>query len=208
MNNGYSICLNKWAIDKELKNELGLLLIISSLCAEKGFCYASNEYLANVFEITEISVSTKLKKLKELGYITIEYEKRGCEVISRKIRLKNFLTDDLKKIKPTIKENLKDNNTSINNTSINNKKKYIKKSFTPPTLEEVEEYCKKRKNNINPKTFYDWYNENNWIDNNGKEVKNWKGKVITWESHDEDKKKNDKKKNDNWMDVYERYDSR
>lgn len=127
MDGGYSICLNKWALDKDIKNELGLLLIISSLCAEKGFCFASNTYLAKLFDVTEISISTKLGKLKKKNYIEIEYEKRGCEVISRKIRLKNILTDDLKKFKPTIKENFKDNNISINNISINNKKEKIKK---------------------------------------------------------------------------------
>ena len=47
MNNGYSVCFNEWALDKEIKDELGLLLIISSLCAEKGYCWATNEFFAN-----------------------------------------------------------------------------------------------------------------------------------------------------------------
>ena len=51
MEDGYSLCLNKWALDKTIKNELGLLLIISSLTAEKGYCYASNGYLAKQFNI-------------------------------------------------------------------------------------------------------------------------------------------------------------
>ena len=62
MKDGYSICLNEWALDKDIKNELGLLLIISSLCSEKGYCFASNNYLAQLFNITEISVSRKIKK--------------------------------------------------------------------------------------------------------------------------------------------------
>ena len=48
MKNGYAICFNEWVLDNSIKNELRLLLIISSLCAEKGYCYASNEYLANI----------------------------------------------------------------------------------------------------------------------------------------------------------------
>ena len=120
MQNGYSICFNRWALDKEIKNELNLLLIISSLCAREGYCYASNKYLAELFNITEISISNKIKKLEKENYIEIEYEKRGCEIISRKIRLKNILIDDYKKFIPTIKKNFKDNNISINNTSNNN----------------------------------------------------------------------------------------
>lgn len=142
MQNGYSICLNKWALDKDIKNELGLLLIISSLCAEKGYCYASNKYLAKEFNITEISISYKIKKLEKKGYISIEYEKRGCEITSRKIRLKNILIDDYKYFKSTIKENFKENNISINNTSINNKEK-INKEIDLELLDN-----------------YDWINEN------------------------------------------------
>lgn len=136
MNNGYSICMNRWALDKDIKNELGLLLIISSLCAEKGYCFASNKYLADLFNITDVSISMKIKKLEEKGYIEIEYKKRGCEVISREIRLKNILTDDLKKFKSTIKKDFKDNNISINNTS-NNIYSYYEEVFTR-TLNPIE----------------------------------------------------------------------
>ena len=91
MNNGYSICFNEWALDKEIKNELGLLLIISSLCAEKGYCYASNEYLANLFETNETTISRKIKLLEQKEYITIEYERRGCEIKNRYIRLSKMI---------------------------------------------------------------------------------------------------------------------
>ena len=81
MNDGYSICLNRWALDKDIKSELGLLLIISSLCAEKGYCYASNEYLATIFDITEQSVSNKIQKLIDKNYLEVEYKYRGSQVI-------------------------------------------------------------------------------------------------------------------------------
>ena len=98
MENGYSICLNRWALDKEIKSELGLLLIISSLCAKEGYCFASNKFLSEQFGVTEQSISNKIKKLEEKNYIQIDYDKRGCEIISRQIRLKNFYTDDRRKV--------------------------------------------------------------------------------------------------------------
>lgn len=122
MDQGYALCLNTWALDKDIKSELGLLLIISSLCAEKGYCFASNQYLAELFDITDVSVSTKIKKLEQKNYISIEYEYRGCEVISRKIRLKNILIDDLKNFKSTIKENFKDKRISIKKDLLDNNK--------------------------------------------------------------------------------------
>ena len=88
---GYAICFNEWALDKNIKNELGLLLIISGLTAQEGYCFARNEYLANLFDISEDSISRKIQKLKDLGYIDIEYEKRGAEIINRKIRLTRLL---------------------------------------------------------------------------------------------------------------------
>lgn len=130
MNEGYSICFNEWALDKEIKNELGLLLIISSLCAEKGFCFASNKYFAELFDQPEETISRKLRILETKNYIRIEYKKRGCEVISREIRLTKMLTDDKQKCEPTINKNVKENNISNNNTSNNNiYTKEVKKSF-------------------------------------------------------------------------------
>ena len=45
LNNGYAICFNSWLLDERIQNELRLLLLISSLSAKEGYCYASNEYL-------------------------------------------------------------------------------------------------------------------------------------------------------------------
>ena len=131
---GYSICLNEWALDKEIKNELNLLVIISSLTAKKGFCYASNKWFADLFNIDEVSVSRKLKKLELAGYITMSYKKRGFEVQIREIRLTkmlsginknvnrpltNLLSDDSQICEATINKNVKYNITSNNITSNN-----------------------------------------------------------------------------------------
>lgn len=117
MNNGYAICFNEWSLDKEIKNELGLLLIISSLCAEKGYCFASNEYLGNLFNLPKETISRKIKLLQEKNYITIEYDKRGCEIVGRRIRLTKMLIHDYQNCYSTINKNVKDNNTNNNNTN-------------------------------------------------------------------------------------------
>jgi len=188
MNNGYFVGFNRWAFDKRIKTDLGLLLIISSLCAEKGYCFASNSYLGNLFNVDESTISRKLKNLESAGYITIEYTRRGAEIISRHIRLTEMPFDELQKCQPTIDENVKDNNTSINNTSINIKensniinnitKRKVK--FTPPTLEEVEAYIKEKDLIVDAKQFIDYFEEGNWTDSKGNKVKSWKQKLLTW----------------------------
>lgn len=73
------------------------------------------------------------------------------------------------------------------------KDKYI---FKKPTLEEVEEYCKERKNNIDAKTFYEYFEAGNWKDSKGNQVKNWKQKIITWEKNTKDKQEKKSKYDD------------
>lgn len=63
----------------------------------------------------------------------------------------------------------------------------VSKGNNIPTLEDIIEYCKSRKNNVDAKRFYDYYTTNDWKDSKGKKVKNWKLKVITWESHNDNK---------------------
>lgn len=70
------------------------------------------------------------------------------------------------------------NYNSISNLKEENIKK---KSFTPPTLEEIEEYVRNRKSNVDAKRFYDYYTEGKWTDFKGNKVRNWKQKLITWE---------------------------
>lgn len=60
--------------------------------------------------------------------------------------------------------------------------KLNKSSFIPPTLQEMSVYCKEKGYNIECAVkAYEYYTEMNWVDNNGKQVKSWKGKLIsTW----------------------------
>lgn len=79
---------------------------------------------------------------------------------------------------------------------IKTKKPVKGKPFTPPTLAEVEEFCKQRKNNVDPQTFYDYYEVGNWKDSKGNPVKNWKQKLISvWERGDTDKNSKEETKN-------------
>ncbi len=55
------------------------------------------------------------------------------------------------------------------------------KKFIPPTVEEISAYCKFRKNSVDPQKFFDYFDTSGWIDSEGKPVRSWKQKVITWE---------------------------
>ena len=60
--------------------------------------------------------------------------------------------------------------------------KPTRKIFVAPTLEEVQAYCKERKNNVDAERFIDYYTSNGWQVGKNK-MKDWKAAVRTWEKN-------------------------
>lgn len=52
--------------------------------------------------------------------------------------------------------------------------------FTPPSVEQVREYCKERNNKVDAQAFVDFYASKNWMIGKNK-MKDWKASVRTWE---------------------------
>lgn len=52
--------------------------------------------------------------------------------------------------------------------------------FIPPSVEEVEQYCLERSNNIDAQSFIDFYESKGWMIGKNK-MKDWKAAVRTWE---------------------------
>lgn len=162
---------------------------ITALSNEKGYCWASNAYFANLYNSSIRTIKSCISELRECGYITLElkYKENSKEVDQRIIRISNNFHHPSEEIFTTPgEENCTDNITSINNIRETKKKK----SFTPPTLEEVKAYCEERKNNVDYKYFYDYYSSGNWKDKKGDPVKNWKQRIITWERNNQNKNYN------------------
>lgn len=87
LNDGYAICFNSWLLDERIQNELRLLILISSLSAKEGYCYASNEYLGEKLGKSKDWASSGVTKLKNLGYVEVELQKFGAVVTNRKIKI-------------------------------------------------------------------------------------------------------------------------
>lgn len=87
LQNGYAVCFNSWLFDERIQNELRLLILISSLSAKEGYCYASNEYLGEKLGKSKDWASSGVTKLKNLGYIEVELQKFGAVVTNRKIKI-------------------------------------------------------------------------------------------------------------------------
>lgn len=90
---------------------------ITALTNEKGYCWASNSYFAELYGVSKVTISNWIRQLKKGGYIysEIKYKEGTKEIDKRYIRI---LYDPIKEnFNTPIKENFKENNTDINNTS-------------------------------------------------------------------------------------------
>lgn len=52
--------------------------------------------------------------------------------------------------------------------------------FTPPSVDEVAEYCRQRGNQVDPVAFVNFYESKGWMVGKTK-MKKWKAAVVTWE---------------------------
>ena len=80
------------------------------------------------------------------------------------------------------KQSTTDNNEIImnNNEIIMNNNKEKNKKFIIPSVQQIEEYCTERKNNVNAHQFYDYYSSRGWFVGKNR-MKDWKAAVRTWE---------------------------
>ena len=84
--NYYAIIPADVRYDKRLKPLARLLYgEITALCNEKGYCWASNSYFAELYEVSDITISRYISELKEYGYIKCVYDKTQENIDKRKI---------------------------------------------------------------------------------------------------------------------------
>lgn len=62
-----------------------------------------------------------------------------------------------------------------------------RKRFSPPTVNDVAEYCRERGNSVDPEKFVDFYAAKGWKVGN-QPMKDWKAAVRMWERRDGEEK--------------------
>lgn len=67
------------------------------------------------------------------------------------------------------------------------------KRFTPPTYEEVENYCIENNYTVNAERFVDFYEAKGWLIGKNK-MKDWKAAVRTWERKQKEQREEETKK--------------
>jgi len=174
--NYYAILSAEVRYDNRLKANVKLLFAeITALCNMNAECFASNKYFAELYGKEKGTISGWVSQLVKYGYIKVNYTyKEGTREISHRY-IKIIRGGVNEKSISLCDKNRKSNNTSINNMIVNNKVRFKK-----PTIDEINNYCIERGNNIDAENFFNFYESKNWKIGSSS-MKNWKACIITWE---------------------------
>lgn len=128
---------------------------------------------------TPTNFKEELAKLKIKSNGAYTFSDDGCQVVASCLPQDRLDKDSIDKISVDKDKEEKDIDKSIS----------TKKSsrFTPPTLDEVEQYCLERANGIDAQTFIDFYESKGWMIGKNK-MKDWKAAVRTWERKNKESK--------------------
>lgn len=194
----YTVMSNYHFREKEMSLKAkGLLSLMLSLPDNWDYSISG---LVAICKENESAIKSTLNELKKFGYLTvkkwmpnetksgrIEYEyniyEQPREKQAQDIQGIESLWVESQGVENPGQLNTNQSNTKESKTKESNNKNRGKKAFIPPTLEEIEAYCKERKNNVDAKRFFDYFTASDWVDSKGNKVKNWKQKIITWEGY-------------------------
>lgn len=133
---------------------------ITALCNEKGYCWATNDYFANLYNVSKKSISTWISQLINKNYIfsKIIYKENSKEIFHRYLQICNDPMEE--NVNTPMEENVKENNTNINNTiNIKERKKETNYdsiisefNFSEEVKTEIHEFIKMRKMKKKPLT--------------------------------------------------------
>ena len=150
-------------------------------CEELKVSEQAFRTLLNFFEKKEQKLTNK--STSKYTLITInEYDIYNSENYKTNQQINQHLTS----VQPAPNQRLTTYNKDNNGN--NEKNTVLQRKFIPPTIEDIKEYIKENDYSVDPNTFLKYFTESNWIDSNGKKVKNWKQKIITWEGRNITKK--------------------
>ena len=167
------------------KNEMLLYALIYSYSDGGSAFYGSTEYLAKRLGSSKSRIIKVLNEMVSKGLIIKKTSGRF-----------NFYVTNFNYVcnteEPPVSEQHPircqvDTESSViptpNNINNNIKNTISVTRFVKPKVEEIDSYCKERKNNVDAQQFFDYYESKGW--KVGKTpMKDWKSAVRTWERND------------------------
>lgn len=158
--NYYAIIPAEVRYSKNLKaNEKLMYGELTALANEKGYCFASNEYFSQLYNVSKVSISKWISNLEKNEFLRIKmiYEKGTKQIKERRIYIVPLLKKSLipikEKFNTPLKEKFKDNIlTNTNNKEKNNSTKSKTPEFNEITNKAFPHFVSLFPINYRPKT--------------------------------------------------------
>lgn len=162
----------------------------------RGVCWPGKRFLAERTGLSGQAVLDAISRLEQAGLLVVERQgngrsnryKSGQEIRPVKgLDRSNPDTTGGQEIRPEAVKRL--DHKRKNNLKEESADKAVavgersQRRFTPPTLADIKTYVDAKGLSVDPKFFLDYFTESRWIDSRGNPVKNWKQKLLTWDSH-------------------------
>ena len=121
--NWYAVITAQVLLDNSLSSTQKLLLaLVSNLSNERGYCFASNKYLGDCLNISDVTVSKNISELETFGYLgrviirneTKQVEQRILTIIEKPLPLKTTTPPVENHDTPPVEKG-KENNKVFNN---------------------------------------------------------------------------------------------
>lgn len=152
---------------------------ITALCQKEGYCWASNAYFAELYGVSNGTVSRWIGQLEASGHISsdvIRDENRA--VVGRRIMLRGLSKMSIpshQNCEYPSPQNCEDNTTRENTT-----RRKESGRFAPPTCDEVAAYAiEKGYDGFPIDRFIAYYESNGWMVGRSK-MKSWRAAMTNW----------------------------
>jgi len=151
---------------------------------KRGQFYTSLDSLCDETGLTAQRLRTCFSKLKSTGEITSSGMARGRMITVVQFELYQDDNRPDNEVATGLQQGSNRVATTNNNVKKVNNEKKVTSRFTPPTIQEVIDYCKERNNGVDANKFIDHYETCGWVRGKGNtKIKSWKACVRTWETN-------------------------
>ena len=151
------------------------------LLAAKGFVIPFD---SGVIVITDWNINNTLKNDRYRETVYQEEKSKICTLPSGKYALGSDVDPECIQDGSIMEPQhnvTKPNVTKPNKEGAGKPPTPARKKFTPPSLDEVQQYCVERNNGIDAQHFLDYYQARGWKYNGGQTLKDWRAAIRTWE---------------------------
>jgi hypothetical protein len=148
---------------------------ITALASKEGYCFASNRYFADLYDVTKNTISSWISDLNNAGFVSVQLIKEGNQVIERRIGITQKGDTPIHKKDDYSSTSI---NNTINNISIRELNFVNQVSLLEYDVTLKKEFCDYWSELNKSKTKMRWELERTW--DTKARIERWKSRQKEW----------------------------